>query len=602
MQRKIVVSIKILILFILIFNSSVYAQDKDVIISVLPFKNVSEIASYNYLIGTIQNSIHNSLEMIEDVYVIPTKKGTNVSKEINLNVDTLNNVSKILMYSIKTKVNVIVTGKYSINETKDTISITIFIYSVAKKEIIMEISFEDDLNSIFDIIDTASINTRDKVLEIKDELLISVETMKENVKKPKHITQPDIKDIAFDNMLIEWKTNKKTYSTLYIGIKNDFDVKDSILTLDDLSDDARNHFVYVNYDVLEQNDYLYYKAVDKDFINSAITSKEGIIKRKKVCDKIANLYNVKSATIHKEIELDIDNMNFKDAVKECERVIEVISKVENLIDIEDKKTNIVKLKKDLEIACTVDDTIKSAELLVDSKDYTASLNKYMEALSILNENSPVKEFFPIEEIENEIRRLNAAITVEKIIKEGDEHRKSDALGRAEEKYNEAIDIIEKEGIDDLISVESVKGKLSNIVAYTNYLTVGVGGGYMELNGFQATLCPNWDLSYTRRFGPLFSIGIGINMVYLDLFVKYSPFHRFSSLFYSEIYIKPSLLIKIVPNFGVDDGVFLGVGAALSYIMNFNSWGWYIDIGGWFDPLHTHPMFFTTIRIGIVYNF
>ncbi len=554
-----------ILLLIIIIPIDAFAQQKDIgiKIAILPFDNKSKNADFDYLSQLFQQSIYASITQQEGIKVIPNAKATQNAKEVGLTLSTLSTSTITLKFAVKCDINVIILGSYDI-DSKGKLFVTTYVYSVAQKN--NAITIVKDGTDIFQIIDDIALNTSKELKARKSEIEIALEDIMKDIDPPAYISEPKIKDISVDGVRIEWQTNKETVSTLYIGVTPNFVIDKNTPAIDDQSEDAKNHYVIVGYNIITPTGEYYFKTKDQDLFNNVVSSKEEPhIEKNEIYEVLSEEYELSVKNLYDEVEKLKKEGKFDESLDIYKNVIEINNKYIALIEVKEEKEEMDIHKSDLEEAAEVMVYIRKAENNVKERKFFDALSNYQEAYEKIGEYQ-IENFISPEKVNNEIRRMNAAIQVENIIAEGDNLKEEKKNKEAAIKYREAEKIVKAEKIGDLFpdlrkKIESVDGPITKF-----YIDAG-GGAFMN---FDLDFAPLWNVSFMMRINKYFSWGVGVNLFSPEVFAKFS----FVNTSRIEFLVKGSALVSILP-FGVGGDIALGLNIRITDLIGID-----VALGAW----------------------
>lgn len=607
-------------IFILLFLSGIcYAQSREIgiKISVLPFQNTSDVPAYDYLSQSMQKSIYASISQQKGIKVISNDISTNAAKEVGLTNETLTKVSTTLRFALKADINVIISGKYDIDYELNKIYVKTNVYSIAQKGIIISEEYESSLGGEeYSLIDNLSLETAEEVKERKEEIEIALEDIRRNITPPEYVKEPHIKEITLDGVEINWETTKETVSTLYIGTKPDFEITEDTPSFQDQSDNAINHVVIVSYSVLSpkgEKEY-YFKSIDKDFFDNVKKGEEKKIAKEKISTEIKKIYNDQVDELYNQMEENIENKDFNKALEIYQKITNYNETFEQLIVVREDKNETETKKKQLKYATEVMDIITEAVNLSKEQEFLSAQKIYENAKQIIIENQ-IEHLISLELISYEINRMKSAIEVMSIIQEADALAEKEKYKKADEKYEESINKIKENDIQDLFSIEEIADKIKGeyeleIENNTNlnqsnsdansesnsdsdsdddneillpsyapskfFIKASVGGFFNALDlSEDIPVFLSWTASFNMRFNRVLSWGIGVNTLAADLFLNISPINKKKI----EWFIKLNAIHTIIPGAmalggGFGTGLVFRLNHFIGISMDLNSWAMY----------------------------
>ncbi len=389
MCKKLII-FNLIILIVLTSVGSVFAQDLSINIAVLPFDNELNDPNYNYIQNSLQESISTSIKTIKDVTVIDNQIINKTNEELKLNYDNIEQMSKSLRFAVEAGCNVIIVGKYKVVDY-DYIFKTA-VYSIAQKKIIdrTEITGKDE----FDLIDTFSKNIVDKLLENKDSIEVALEDIAKDIQPPVFTSQPSIKEVSVDGVIIDWETNKETVSNLYLSEKKDFTIHENTLSFEDLSKNALYHWVMIDYNSIDPKKEYYFKTSEEDLFDNRVLSQTQHIEEKHIYNKLKESYDKEVIDKYKKLDSLMNEKAFNTALKEYKTIIDLNSKYRNLIEViqseEEEKKALQKMEKAAECMNLVE---KANQLLSERKPKKAKA-LYNKAIKLVLDNSLEKYISP----------------------------------------------------------------------------------------------------------------------------------------------------------------------------------------------------------------
>jgi hypothetical protein len=328
-MKKILYVFIIPILVGLISPSLIYSQEAMVNIAVLEFYNESGHAEYDYLSTAIQNSIFTTMDKSitqnkqTDVKLIPLEIVSKASSKYNLNYSTMNNTVNILKFSLETKANIIIFGKFNTDEEKDLLTVEIPIYSIAKRDFLIESEYDVEIGEdLFKFINSLSLSTNQIIQDNKEDILVSIEELYQEANPPYHTQKIHLTKLREGFIEVQWATNKESVSELYISSSKDYS-QDAILhTYPDETEDAINHTVQIPTADLPEGEFEYYLiASDTDVLGQTSISDAEQFSRKRIREIARDLFETEKATgIEQALSL-ADEQLFDDALDELLSII-----------------------------------------------------------------------------------------------------------------------------------------------------------------------------------------------------------------------------------------------------------------------------------------
>jgi TolB-like protein len=545
------------------------SQEKSNIkIAVIQFKNSSQLDIYEYLISSIQNSIHSSLSQYKEIGLISNTKSNEISNKYDYSFDSLEDMSKALRFAYDTRATIILSGEYIIKEETDEVIIRVFAFSIAEKRFIYAKQFLGNMGTgIFDLIDRLSMETTKEIIKNKEIYEKFIQKMLSDLKPPEYIQHPKVVDSVSKGIMVEWITDKDTVSSLYVSPDKDFDINNADYSIIDLSTDGKRHYVIIDYDKISKKDKYYFKSKDIDFIDNKVVSKTGEIDIKEV----KKLINLTKDNLIKSMYDNISQHNFQKAHNDNKSLLTMINDYSSFIeDIGIDMDILNSLNTQLNKASTIEETLKKAETNLTNNDYKTALEGFQEVLEYLIEN-PIEDVLPIEYIEERIHKIETAIMVKQLIEEGDKLTDNKKYSEAREKYNQAYSLIKDKNLHSIIPIEDVDNrlrKLPEVLGTYYYVNLSLGIGYADLginNNIYQGIAPSVELSLTIRIDRVFSLGFGISQYFIQGFSKVSILNTTSIKPTShEIFIKPTIYMNVLFGFTI------GAGGSIGYIIGFNN--------------------------------
>lgn len=327
----------ILIILIILFSVSLdcfasNSLDKSGIkIAVLSFENKEEVNAYDYLSKSIQNSIYEALNIQEGINLIPNKTSNEYSKEIGLGIQNRESLSAMMRFAAETTANVITIGEYIIHPDENIIDVNVYVYSIAQRDIIINISNSGELDNSYELLDMIAQKTSDKVKENRESIEIAIDDIIKDATPPKYTTKPQIQEISIEGIKIEWITTKETASNLILMTSKN--KEDYVKKFGDLSEDAVHHYVIIPIKMLKKDKEFYFVVIDTDFIGNEIESSITQIKSKTVYNTLFNQYTEEKKSL-------LDQSIKKEESGELETALDKLQELQNLITKYDSYLNL----------------------------------------------------------------------------------------------------------------------------------------------------------------------------------------------------------------------------------------------------------------------
>jgi hypothetical protein len=326
--------VKLFVLMILILvgltsPSLIYSQEAMVNIAILEFYNESGLAEYDYLSTAIQNSIFTTMDKSvaqnkqTDIKLIPLEIINKASSKYNLNYSTMNNIVNILKFSLETKANIIIFGKFNTDEETDLLTVEIPIYSIAKRDFLVESQYDVEIGEdLFKFINSLSLSTNQIIQDSKDEILVSIEELYQEANPPYHTQKIHFTKLREDFIEVQWTTNKEAVSELYLSSSKDYSQENVMNTYPDETKDALNHTVQIPTTDLPEGEFEYYLiASDTDVLGQTSISDAEQFSRKRIRETARDLFETEKATsIEQALSLANEQL-FDDALDELLSII-----------------------------------------------------------------------------------------------------------------------------------------------------------------------------------------------------------------------------------------------------------------------------------------
>ncbi len=602
-QKYLVLSIFIILL--IGFTSVAYSQTNDLICAVIEFKNSTENPDFDYLKYSFQNSIIESLSSVKGAKVIDATLANKVANSNGLSYDEHDNKRLILTYAAEAGVNIIVLGEFNIIKD-DVITVKILHYSVAQLKIVDEFTLTGSVEDSFKLVNRIAITSSDKFIEKQEELQITLNQIREQVRPPKYKQKPEIVDISIDGIRIEWVTDKETISELYIGNRNNFGIDESFDTYLDKSTDAVNHYVIMDYENINIKEEYYLRSKEEDFFDNVIISDTIKIEKGIIYQDLLNDFEelkidfTKKASHNINEEYDIDV-----ATQIIVEFLDNTKKYNKLLDLD----NHIAEQKDI---YKIMNLLKEADVKINNKDFISSRDIYYKCMNILDGLVIYTDIISEKFLSRMVERVDVAMKVNKLIDEGDRSVQLENYRLARTQYSTVLKLVTKYKIEDLIELDYVKGKLDSIpkTLYYFYINTALGSGYNLLSNIDIseTSITSWYLNFNIRSNRLMSYGFGIDLFSIEAFAKISPINT-NGLFFnsSEFYIKGGISVDFLTEIisSVNTGIGIGANLATGYIWSFENYGISAEIKLWtvyFTGKSNNLPFNVSFNLGIVYNF
>ncbi len=265
-----------------------------------------------------------------------------------------------------------------------------------------------------------------------------------------------------------------------------------------------------------------------------------------------------------------------------------------MLDLTERKREIDNLSKVLEF-------MKDGERYFRVKNYGEALKNF-EGIDYILKEEALDKYIDRESISTKIYKLSNAIKALQLLEKGDKLFEDGDYMLARFAYNDCIELINKEDIEEYVSFEEVQLKIDKIpdVLHKFYFQLS-GGISMNVNVRPISgVYPSWSLFFNYRINRMFAIGGGLNTVFLDIYGKFSPINTtWQRPFASELALKLGVLFNFAPEFGLG-GIFTA-----EYMLGLNEYiHLYAGLGLWlmshFDYT-SHVPVNVFIRIGTVIN-
>ncbi len=576
---KVIIIISILVI---IPVGTLYAQnnqDDDILrVAVIPLEKAEGVdSSYEYLGGFIQNSLIAGLKNIEDISIISVSKVNEVSEKLNLNRSNLDLFSLTMRFGYETGANLILSGRYSVSPSTEEISLNIVLYSIPQKKIISEYSATNDVNTaVFKVVDEMSLETLSEAIEQKEEIeMIEGEELY-------YIYEPEIISIDYNEVIIEWETNKETISTLFVSDKKNFNIDRAENFYYDNSEDAISHKAYVPLAELTLLDYICFKSADYDIARNTIKSKEKRFSKKDLDEMVYDSYKEQSDRLYDDFYDFVEDEKYYDALSKAENIYKVVYGYNNHIKLDEDLKEAKKLVDDSGKSVEAWEIIKKGFQQLDAQLFEDAIETFKDAKQFVI-ISEITELITLQRCDDLIRIAEYANKVSRLIEEADRLLSLKEYGHALDIYKDSMTIIKEQNIHDVIPLSFVQGKIDymNSLLSFVYMSAGIGGGkgFGTFNSkIYNTILPSWSLGLTFRVDEFISWGLDINLFYGGGFIKLSPINDFWNIAYShELYIKASAIFGYIPITDYTPGVTLSVG----YIQGFRKFRLYTEFTSYF---------------------
>lgn len=566
-MRRYFITVILILILLTSFSINLYANSPLLIVSIVEFKNASGYEDYAFLSKAFQNSIFDSLNDVRGTELVDRETANNSADEYKLSIDNYNNKRIILKYSAKAKSNIIILGEYSIEgENRDRIKVKALLYSVAQMEVIDDISLTGSINNSYDLVDEIAKKALDTFIEKQELLQISIEEIMEQVKPAKIITPPSITKVDENGIKIEWVTDKETASYIYIS-PNENIAEDSP-QYEDMSIDAVNHYIILDYNAIDINSEYYIKSTETDFFDNTTESEKIHIEKKHIYNRLYDNYKQIYDEFSKEVREKVDNENIEEALDIIYEKTEILNNYINLLELSGSE------KDSLEKIDEVVKRIVEGDKQIENMNLGFAVEQYEEALTV--HNNDIEDFIPIKIIETKLNNTQSTMRVLELVQEADSKLDENDYKKARESYREALNIIDNNS-NVLYSKSELLNKMESIpdTIYKFYLDASLGSmfGIIPIG----TVTPNltWNMTFNIRLSRLFTIGVGFDFLFLDTHLKFSPINTNGLYIMThELYIKggfltdfkpiTSLIIGYETEWGI--GAMIGVGYIWSYEM------------------------------------
>lgn len=351
----------VIMAIIIFFVPDLYSQTTEasnIKISVNKFESKNNVETYNYLSNSLQNSIFASLNNNDGIKVISNDTSNKYAEELSLYIKNVEKLSVMLRFGAKTQSNVIILGEYAVDTDKEILSVKVYVYSIAQRDVIILFNETTDLNNVYDLIDRISLITTQEVLANKSEIEIALDEMLGDVSPPEYLAEPQIMSVGLDGILIRWETDKPTASKMLL--LDDKDRNSIINEYLDFSDDAQNHSVLIPIaDVFEERRTLYFTSYDVDFLDNEIEAEIRTIKKEFILDELKSTYE-KELQTYKNIAENLEKEeSYESALSTLKTALTLVKDYSKYIDTKKDKqyieNEIERLKNIVEDISTIED-------------------------------------------------------------------------------------------------------------------------------------------------------------------------------------------------------------------------------------------------------
>lgn len=596
------------LILILLPASAVYSansqETKKLTCAVIEFNNTSEEKTYDYLKLSFQNSIIESLNSFPELELIDSSTANEVAKEKGLTLDTYNDLRTVLTFAAKTKANIIILGNYKV-ENED-IEVEVLIYSIAQLKIIKEFSLKGKVEENYTLLDNIASKSSEEFKKKLEELQVSIDQILKQVQPPKYDKEPYISSISPEGLKIEWATNKKTISTLYIGLEKNFGISSALMTLPDESQDVTNHYVTLDIDDLDIGKNYFYFSEEVDFVSNISYSEIKQIKKSEINDVLEQQFTLKEEKLITQIQKGINNNDMMKCLYNTIDWKKLYDRYSKTISLSNEKS------KTIEKVQSIVNLILKGDELSGNKKYIDAENTYNEAKEMVSKD--VNEIIPIKIINNRIEGIKIAVEVENKLLEGDSKLRNGNNKLAREIYRDALKTVIEKEIEHLISKESIKQKMNEIPKKLYYMYVDLGlGSVINLvshNDLGNPVNLSWSFNFNGRINRLFTFGTGLNLFFWEVFAKISPINT-NGLYHitHEMFIKVSILFdfKIIQLFiGNDAETGIGTEISIGYLWSKDNLGFSAEVRLWTvyheGRIREQMPVNLALTVGFVYNF
>ncbi len=423
---------------------------------------------------------------------------------------------------------------------------------------------------------------------------------------PSYVEEPELIEVTGEGVRIEWETSKETLSTLYIGTEKEFSINDDTPAYYDLSKDGKNHFILLSYEQIDPKGEYYLRAKDRDFLDNEVDSQEIHIPKYLIYNTLEEQYksdvNILKATLR--TFLDADEPDYESALQASKDIVKMIENYEEILDLETEKKKYTDTYNWLNVVIEVPVLLGETGELISSEDYTTAIEKASEALGLLEEasdNPNIEKSYST----NQINRVKALIDAIEYIKKGNAYKNEGKVIHSKDAYRKAIRLIKGNSLDEYVSVDTINARMDGMPDLLKrfYVNAGIGGtmNVLNTNNIAGSISPNWNIGFNFRANRVITVGLGIDVIMLDVFAKFSLVNTtFQDLVSSEFFIKTNFLMNFAPTMGIGGGI------TLEYIIGFKGvFGIYFDLGIrtlYHLEYSEHIPLNIYLNAGIVFNF
>lgn len=388
---------------------------------------------------------------------------------------------------------------------------------------------------------------------------------------------PEIEKIDVEGVSIEWETDKETIDTLYLSEKEDFEDEATKKTIYDKSIDGMNHKAVISYDIIDPKNGYYYKVESKDFLNNILESEVYYIKENEIYDTIHNNYNIEFNKSIAVIKIYTKDGDYQTAVQTFNDIFNLIDKYNEALNLEEIKLQFTNTYEAL-------NKLVEGDQNIDTSDYEEALVLYNDALTTIIDAGTDK-YIKKEPIESKIRKLKIIVEAFKLVNEGDNFYSEENYKMASIKYNNAIELIKKENVDDIVSIYDIEQKIEQLPENLSKTALNIDFGIYtnliksagEESSALAYALPIWNLSFLYRFNKHFSIGLGLHLFNIDVHAVYSFINTYGHEKSSELYIKAGLIMPVIFNsigIKISAGYTIGLGSVIGINFKIGMWTQY----------------------------
>lgn len=411
------------------------------------------------------------------------------------------------------------------------------------------------------------------ISDIDEDILYSEEVILKFIDLPVYLKEPFVKDISSSGIEISWITNRDTSGKLFFnreeGLAEDDFFSNTFYEKNEL---VKEHSVIILFDdfYLDSSDVFYFRSKDKDHRSSfIIESSEYSITKEDILNRLRMKFDLEYNQHYKELIESIENTDYKTIEEKCTLIKELIKEYEEVITLTEEK------KKNEKTDSIIEKIMDSIECF-NSGEYAEALENYEKALGLVEEEYGIYDNMK-DDIEKKIELTNNIIDIlEKEIEADDNIETKDYID-ARMLYNECLEDIEEYELEDYIPPERIEEKLSRIPAIIHPFYIRGGSGiFLNINNSSIFPLFTYNILFGFRLNKSFVIGGGVNLFFLDIFVKYSFLNNiWKSPVSHELAVKADCIINFIDYFG------MGFQLSIDYTIYFGEYfSLYSEVGFW----------------------